>query len=124
MPGPTWPIESRQRHAPQTRGWGNIRPMPRLRHVLLLAVAALALPAMPALAQRSADEQRCTGQQSVTASAQIAACTALIDSGRFSRQNLSILHSNRGIAYGKAGDLDRAVGDFDAAIRITPNHVR
>ena len=55
---------------------------------------------------------------------QAAACTALIDSRRFARQNLAILHSNRGIAYGKAGDYERAIADFDAALRINPNHVR
>ena len=52
------------------------------------------------------------------------ACTSLIDSGRYTRQNLAILHSNRGIAYGKGGDYDRAIADFDAALRINPNHMR
>src|SRR5690349_24951483 len=77
-----------------------------VRSALLLAVTAQTLTAAPSSAQqaRSLDEQRCTGQQTVASSAQIAACTALIDSGRYARQNLSILYSNRGIAYGKAGD--------------------
>ena len=77
-----------------------------------------------ATGQADRDEQRCTGQAGVTPDVQAEACTALIDSGRFTRQNLAILHSNRGIAYGKAGDYDRAIADFDAALRINPNHVR
>src|SRR5256885_4009993 len=93
--------------------------------VLAVAVAAFA-PAV-AGAQQAAkvtDEQRCTGQAGVTPEAQAAACTALIDSKRFTKQNLAILHSNRGIARGKAGDYDQAIADFDAALRINPNHVR
>ena len=93
----------------------------------VLAVVVATFAATAADAQQPAkatDEQRCTGQAGVTADAQAAACTALIDSKRFSRQNLAILHSNRGIAYGKAGDYDRALADFDTALRINPNHVR
>src|SRR5262245_31189957 len=97
--------------------------MGAVRKAIVLAAMLQALTATPAPAQR-ADEQRCTGAQSVSPQAQIASCTALIDSGRYARQNLSILHSNRGIAYGKAGDLDRAIADFDNAIRITPSHLR
>src|SRR3954467_11934005 len=73
---------------------------------------------------KGTDEQRCTGQAGVTPDAQAAACTALIDSKRFSRQNLAILHSNRGIAHGKAGDYDQAIADCDAALRINPNRLR
>ena len=102
--------------------------MTHLRVVITAALAALALVPASAGAQqaapRSSDEQRCTGQAGVTPDAQAAACTTLIDSGRHSRQNLAILHSNRGIAYGKAGDFERAIADFDAALRINPNHVR
>ena len=67
---------------------------------------------------RSTDEQRCTGAAGTTPEAQAAACTVLIDSRKFTRQNLAILHSNRGIAYGKAGDYSRAIADFDAALKI------
>ena len=93
----------------------------------MFAIAVAALVPTAAGAQQPAkvtDEQRCTGQAGVTPDAQAAACTALIDSKRFSKQNLAILHSNRGIAYGKAGDYDRAMADFDAALRINPNHIR
>src|SRR5436190_7854362 len=93
----------------------------------VFAIAVAVLVPIAAGAQQPAkatDEQRCTGQAGVTADAQAAACTALIDSKRFTKQNLAILHSNRGIAHGKAGDYDRAIADFDMALRINPNHVR
>src|SRR6188472_2576421 len=94
--------------------------------ILAAALAALAATAGGAqtAAPKGTDEQRCTGQAGVSPAAQAAACTALIDSKRFTRRNLAILHSNRGIAYGKGGDYDRAIADFDAALRINPNHVR
>src|SRR3982750_642493 len=99
---------------------GKLKPF-----LFAIAVAAFATTAgaqqPPA---KGTDEQRCTGQAGVTPEAQAAACTVLIDSKRFTRTNLAILHSNRGIAYGKAGDYDRAIADFDAALRINPNHVR
>src|SRR6476661_879989 len=79
-----------------------------------LAVAMAALVTAPGGAQPAnpSDEQRCTGQAGVRPDVQAAACTSLIDSGRFAQQNLAILHSNRAIA------------DFDAALRINPTHVR
>jgi lipoprotein NlpI len=91
-----------------------------------LAVAMAALVTAPGGAQPAnpSDEQRCTGQAGVRPDVQAAACTSLIDSGRFAQQNLAILHSNRGIAYGKSGDYNRAIADFDAALRINPTHVR
>src|SRR5690242_10905165 len=98
--------------------------MTRFHKVCLAAAAMQFLIATPLSAQKSLDEQRCTGQQSTNPAVQISACTALIDSRRYAKPNLSILYSNRGIAYGKAGDIDRAIADFDTAIRITPTHLR
>ena len=94
--------------------------------MLAVAVAAL-VPAVGGGAQPAQGRPTSSAAPDRPASrptSQAAACTALIDSGRFTRQNLAILHSNRGIAYGKAGDYDRAIADFDAAMRINPNHVR
>jgi len=103
--------------------------MPRARlagRSLLAAVAATLtlLGAGAADAQQTEDERRCTGQAAVSAQMQAEACTALIGGGRYSAQTLAIVHFNRGIAYGKAGDFDRAIADFDAAIGMSPNHLR
>src|SRR6187549_3019985 len=93
------------------------------RSLVLLIAATAAQPsghAQPA----TSNEQHCTGAVAVAPQAQVDACTALIGSKRYRGQNLAILHSNRGVAYGKAGDHERAMADFDAAIRISPGHLR
>src|SRR5579864_45275 len=63
-----------------------------------------------------ADERRCTGQYRASVDDRIAACTALINSGRYQPVNLSILHDNRGVALRAKGDLTGARKDFDDAI--------
>jgi lipoprotein NlpI len=50
----------------------------------------------------------------------IAACSRLIASGRFSARNLGTLYFNRGIAYKHKGQYDRAIQDYDQAIRLNP----
>jgi lipoprotein NlpI len=51
---------------------------------------------------------------------QIEGCTAAINSGRESRQNLAVSHYNRGNGYFRKGDLDRAIADYNEAIRLNP----
>jgi hypothetical protein len=41
----------------------------------------------------------------------IPACTNIIEAGQDSRDNLAIAHNNRGAAYEKKGDHDRAIAD-------------
>ena len=53
----------------------------------------------------------------------IAACTRNIQSGRFTGQNLAIAFSNRGLAYKKSGQEDKAIADFSEAIRLIPDFV-
>jgi lipoprotein NlpI len=47
-------------------------------------------------------------------------CTAAIDSGQLSTENLAATYSNRGIAYKKKGDLDRAIQNYDRALHLSP----
>ena len=54
---------------------------------------------------------------------QIAACTRNIESGRFNGRNLAVAFSNRALAYKKKGQWDRAIGDYDEAIRLKPDFV-
>src|SRR5262245_30581438 len=104
--------------------------MPTSRLTLLaLTTAALTLVAAAGRAQQagpplSADERRCAGMGGANAEVQAAACTTLLGSGRYVGDNLAIVHSNRGIAYARAGDYDRAVGEFDTAVRVNPNYAR
>jgi lipoprotein NlpI len=47
-------------------------------------------------------------------------CTRAIDSGRLSGDTLAKMHYNRGIEWAAKGDYDRAIADYDAALRASP----
>ena len=51
----------------------------------------------------------------------IVACTRNIQSGRFIGQNLAVAFTNRGLAYKRKGQWDRAIADFSEAIRLKPD---
>jgi tetratricopeptide (TPR) repeat protein len=52
----------------------------------------------------------------------IAACTRAIESGRLDNEGLSSVHSLRGVAYSRMDDDERAIADFNEAIRLDPNN--
>src|SRR5439155_1493870 len=51
----------------------------------------------------------------------IAGCTALIQSGQETTSILAAVFNNRGLAYKAKGDNDRAIQDYDQAIRLNPS---
>jgi tetratricopeptide (TPR) repeat protein len=51
----------------------------------------------------------------------ISRCTAMIQSGHETQQNLARAFSSRGLAYARKGQYDRAIEDLDQAIRFDPN---
>ena len=52
----------------------------------------------------------------------IRGCTQVIERGKQeSQKNRSIAYYNRGNAYDKKGEVDRAVADFTKAIKLYPN---
>ena len=53
---------------------------------------------------------------------QINGCTTAIQSGRRSGQDLAWAFTTRGNAYRTGGDLDRAIADYDEAIRLDPKY--
>jgi lipoprotein NlpI/predicted aspartyl protease len=74
---------------------------------------------LPVLAQWTPDVAQCAkGGQPTDAG--IAACTLAIMSGQLSSKNLGITHNNRGKAWGIQGQYDKAIADFDEAIRLNP----
>jgi tetratricopeptide (TPR) repeat protein len=82
-----------------------------------------AWPAPSARAQASTDQVQCANQDRALApDLMIKSCTALIDGGTQSGRLLSAAHYNRGLAYRGTGDNDRAVADFNEAIRADPNN--
>jgi tetratricopeptide (TPR) repeat protein len=53
---------------------------------------------------------------------QINGCTAAIQSGQWSGKDLALVFNNRGNAYSDKNDYDRAIADFNEAIRLDPKY--
>src|SRR5215475_10165435 len=85
---------------------------------LLARVAAFFAVARPALVSAAIADDVCDRG---TGEASIAACTRIIQDGRTSTENRAIAFNNRGRAYAGKGQYDRAIQDFDEAIRLKPN---
>jgi tetratricopeptide (TPR) repeat protein len=54
--------------------------------------------------------------------AAIADCTRAIQSGRFTGHALALKFSNRGVEWRLKGDYERAIADYDEAIRLDPKY--
>ncbi len=87
---------------------------------MLVAAAFLALTAAPVAAQPAVEHRRDCNDPS-DPEARITACTKLIQSGEYSGQNLAFVFNSRGLGYRRLGDSDRAIRDFDEAIRLSPS---
>ena len=64
----------------------------------------------------------CEGLDGASADLRISGCTTVIQSGRETPENLAIAFYNRGKAYSDKGDQDRAIQDYDQAIRLNPQN--
>jgi tetratricopeptide (TPR) repeat protein len=82
-----------------------------LTGTMLFTVHAGAQPAPP--------EAECTGQPGVAWEQQIKSCTALIEKSQGIDRALA--HKNRGNAYLAQQDHDRALADYNEAVRLDPN---
>src|ERR1700674_1353787 len=78
----------------------------------VLFVATVVLLAGPAAAD---DKDTCSNESGDVA---IAACSRAIKSGKYRGSNLFELFYNRGMEYEAKGDNDRAIQDYDQAIRL------
>lgn len=86
-------------------------------------VIALASMMGFANAQLSPQWQACTGNPGIDWEQQIKSCTALIQSGTESKENVAIAFYNRALAYENIDnyDYERAIADYSEAIRLNPN---
>ncbi len=85
-----------------------------------LAILFLAAWTQTTQADFSQNIKRCDSD-STHPDIQIAACTRNIQSGRFIGRNLAVAFTNRGLAYKRKGQLDRAIADYSEAIRLKPD---
>jgi tetratricopeptide (TPR) repeat protein len=90
----------------------------------LVVVLGAALSAGVAAAQTAEQRAWCNGQFDVTPKRRVDACTAVIDSGRIEGKSLSAALGNRGEAYADLRNVDRAIADFNEALRIVPKNSR
>ena len=88
----------------------------------LVLTAAISPPA--AEAQTKQQIRWCEHKDGVTADLPIGSCTALIRSGRFSGNNLAVIFDNRGNAYTLKHDYNRAIADYNQAIRLNPRNAK
>ena len=83
---------------------------------LLILAAIVLVGAPPASADRYSD---CA--QSADPDRRIRGCTQILKRGkREGRRSRHAAHYNRGISYARKGQYDRAIADYDQAIKINP----
>lgn len=91
---------------------------PAAKHLLPAIVAVSLLCAATAFAQTAEQRRACEGEDGATIEQRIAACTALIKSGRDKGEKLAEAYDNRGVAYRSRGDHNLAIQDYNQAIKL------
>src|SRR6267378_1977540 len=66
----------------------------------------------------------CVNDAKASADLQISGCTTVIQSGRETTRNIAIAFNNRGNAYHDKKEYDRAIADYDQAVKLDPNYAR
>lgn len=84
---------------------------------ILFAIALLC--AATARAQSDADQCKSVANNPDAA---IKHCTAAIDSKKFTGGTLADLYTSRGVEWSVKGEVDRAIADFDASLKLAPNN--
>src|ERR1700736_6549493 len=92
--------------------------------IIAAALAIAALYSSPSRAQESQAWKWCVNEGEASPDLQIGGCTTVIQSGRESTRNLAIAFNNRGNAYHEKKEYDRAISDYDEAIKLDSNYAR
>jgi tetratricopeptide (TPR) repeat protein len=96
-------------------------PMPALAAKRLCWIVAGGLLAgAPALAQTPNERAWCEGEDAVSVDQRIDGCSAVIKAARDRSEKLAEAFNNRGIGYRFKGDYDRAIQDYNQAIKLNP----
>src|SRR5262245_24303981 len=91
--------------------------MRSLAAVTLIAVTTMMLPAATG-AEESDHRSRCVAREGVAPEQKLASCTALIESGRQTRQGVVAALTRRGNVHLGNRNYDRAIDDYTKAIRL------
>jgi len=89
---------------------------PYLRSLVIGIVLLLMQPDAPAWAQWSEDAQKCA--EAADPELALAPCTRALQSNQLSEASLVVTFINRGNAYQNKSDYDKAIQDYDQAIRL------
>ena len=87
-----------------------------------MVLAAMMLLAAPAGAELSKEWRWCTGKDNASIDLVIRSCTSVIRSGREPAEHLATAFYNRATAHRIQGWYDRAIQDYDEAIRLDPEY--
>jgi tetratricopeptide (TPR) repeat protein len=89
----------------------------------ILAILAISMLFNAAsLAQSPTEWIQCLGLEGPIVDTVIDSCTAVIQSGQGTREKLATAFDNRGVAYRRKGEYDRALQDYEQAIRLNPSN--
>jgi lipoprotein NlpI len=94
----------------------------RLISFLIFIVIVLFLPISGYSQGRTHFDAGSAAQQRGDFDAALESFTLAIQSGDLSNANLAVTYTNRGLAYGRKGDNERAIQDYNEAIRLNPNY--
>ena len=89
--------------------------------VARLLAGVIALAALAGFGDSAqAQAEKCIGNPGIDYDIQIGSCTSAIRSGRWSGKGLSWAFNNRGMAYSAKGEYDRAIVDYEQAMKLDP----
>lgn len=72
-------------------------------------------------AAQSADRQVCAGNDADRA---LSACSALLENSHLPASERAKILTDRGVAFGRKTNYDRAIADFEGALKILPDDIR
>jgi tetratricopeptide (TPR) repeat protein len=88
----------------------------------LVAAVALSLSALPAAAISAKDTQDC--EQMSNPGLKVSACTRILQSGKLPADVEAAAYHHRGVGFLLQSNFDRAVVEFNAALRVDPTYKR
>ncbi len=92
------------------------------RRTLLGALAALVLWPSSLSALTPEDWNSCARPDGLSTEVSVRACSAIIEAGKKTLEQLAAAYNNRGLARRLNGELEQAIDDYSEAIRLKPDY--